>query len=115
MNKKQERDLEADIKKFFEQIETQNTNDRIVTLKKLFDKYIHLNTCNRKMDYTDYHNIVNGAKTKFSSTSFPVVLGDKKREIKPQEQANFCLVESTIDYLNGIGCLKKIPKFDIKK
>ena len=104
--------LEVDIKRFLENIEKQNCSDRIESLRLLFDKYLHLNTCDYMMDYFDLQEIVGGAKDRFSRNSMPVYLGEKKRIVPQDYLSNMCVVESTISLLNKKGCLKKLPKCD---
>lgn len=108
-------ELEVDIKRFFEQIEKQNHNDRVETLRNLFNKYLHLSTSDYMMDYIDLNNIISHAKNSFSTKTFPVFLGDKKRKVDESYQANLCVIESAIAYLNDKECLKRIPKFDYKE
>lgn len=107
--------LESDIKRFFEQIEKQNHNDQLQTLRNLLDKYIHLSSCDFVMDYHDLSSIVSHAKGVFTNKNFPVFLGKKKRRVYESEQANLCMVEATVSYLNKNDCLKKLPKFDYKE
>lgn len=107
--------LDVDIKRFFEQIETQNFNDQKETLRNLFNKYIHLSKADHVMDYYDLNDIVSNAKGKFSRKTFPVFLGKKRRKVMDTEQANLCIIESVISHLNQKDCLKKLPKFDYKE
>lgn len=107
--------LESDIKRFFEQIENQNHNDQLQTLRNLLDKYIHLSSSDYMMDYHDLHTIVSNAKGIFSNKKFPLYLGKRKRRVYEGEQANLCIIESTIAHLNKNDCLKKHPKFDYKE
>lgn len=107
--------VEVDIKEFFDQIDTQNTEDKNKTLRFLLDKYIHLSTSERLMDWHDLNSIISGAKSNFADKAFPVFLGNKKRKVYENEQANLCMVESVIMHLNKNDCLKKLPKFDYRE
>ena len=107
--------LNVDILRFFEQIENQNSNDKIQTLRNLLDKYIHLSTADYLMDSHDLNMIISNAKTLFSQKTFPVFLGDKKSKVMEAEQANLCVIESVVSHLNKKECLKKIPKFKYKQ
>ncbi len=104
--------LDVDIMRFLENIESQSHSDRIQTLRNLFDKYLHLNSCDLMMDYHDLITIINGAKNKFSSDSVPIRLGEKKKLVTQTELPNLFVIESTISHLNRNGCLKKLPRFD---
>lgn len=108
--------VEVDIRRFFEQIESQHFNDQIQTLRNLLDKYLHLSTSDHMMDYYDFNSIVGAAKNKFASESFDKHLqaGLTKRKIMPAEIPNILLIEATVAHLNKIECLKKLPKFDYK-
>ena len=107
--------LENDIKLFFDQIEKQTKNDQVKTLLNLFDKYLHLNKSDHMMDYSDIHEIINNAKSLFASKNFPIFLGQDKRKVPNSEQANVCLIECAITYLNKQECLKRIPKLDYRE
>ena len=112
MTKDLKTQLDTDIVRFLENIETQSHLDRIQTLKLLFDKYLHLNSCDFLMDYHDLINIINGAKNKFSNESIPIHLGAKKRLVSQNELTHLFLIESAVSHFNMNGCLKKTPKFD---
>lgn len=104
--------LEVDILRFLENIETQNTSDKIQTLRHLFDKYIHLSQAELLLDAHDLAVIVNNAKSIFASQSMPVHVGPNKRLISPVDLPNLCVIEATIEFLNKKDCLKKMIKFD---
>lgn len=104
--------LEVDVLRFFEQIDTQNSNDKVKTLRNLLDKYLHLNTSDYMMDDHDLRSIVSDAKARFARDNMPIFLGDHKRKVAPGDIPNLCVVEATIAHLNGKDCLKKLPKFD---
>ena len=107
--------LDTDILNFFKNIETQSVNDQVQTLKNLFNKHLHLHTCDHKMDYYDLMKIVNLAKGKFADRSFPVYLGDPRKLVPQNELTNLCVIECVVEYLNQNDCLKKMPKFDYKE
>jgi hypothetical protein len=108
-------EVEVDIKRFFEQIENQSSSDKLQTLRNLLDKHIHLTTSDYMMDYHDLNAIVSHAKGSFVNKTFPVFLGDKKRKVGQNEQANLCVIEATISHLNKNDCLKRLPKFKYKE
>jgi hypothetical protein len=107
--------LDSDIINFLDNISNQTKNDQIQTLRHLFDKYIHLNKADYMMDHHDLQVIVGSAKTKFANSNLQIFLGDKKIKVQQKDLSNFCVIESTIEYLNKIGCLKKIAKFSKKE
>jgi hypothetical protein len=107
--------LEVDMARFLDNIETQNRNDRLETLRNLMDKYLHLTTCEHVMDHHDLINIISNAKGSFANNTFPIYLGDKKIQVSPSDLSNLCVIESTVSYLNNKECLKKMPKFNKKK
>lgn len=104
--------LDVDILRFLENIETQNYSDKIQTLRHLLDKYIHLSKAELLLDAHDLSVIVNDAKTIFASQSVPVHIGATKRLVSPGDLPNLCVIEATITLLNKKDCLKKIPRFD---
>ena len=107
--------LNVDIKRFFEQIENQNTDDQAKTLRNLLDKYIHLSKADYLMDSHDLRNIIGSAKSLFAQKTFPMFLGEKTRKVDPNDQPNLCVIEATIQHLNKNDCLKKLPKFDYRE
>jgi len=108
-------ELEVDIKRFFENMEKQGHNDRVLSLKILFEKHLLLNTSDYMLDKHDLFTIISGAKGLFASKNFPIYLGDKCRLVPKGDQANLCVIESTIQHLNNKKCLKKLPKFNYKE
>lgn len=107
--------VDVDIRRFFEQIDSQSSSDQIETLRNLLDKYIHLTTADYMLDYHDLNSIISSAKTTFANKTFPVFLGDKKRKVGQGEQANLCVIEAVFGHLNKKDCLKRLPKFDYKE
>lgn len=104
--------LDVDILRFLENIENQSQNSKIQTLRDLFDKYLHLNSCDFIMDAHDLNCIISDAKNKFSTAKMPIHLGQNKRLVRQSELPNLCVIEATIGHLSKKDCLKKIPKFD---
>lgn len=109
--------LETDIIRFFEQIESQNVNDQRQTLRNLLGKYIHLSTTNYMMDSYDLTSIISSAKSAFSNKQAKLFLksGSNIRQVCQDELSNLFVIEATINYLNKIECFKKLPKFDYKE
>lgn len=109
--------LEADIIRFFENIENQSQNDKRKTLRDLMDKYIHLSSSDYLMDSYDLNSIIGAAKNKMATEKVTRFLksGMMVRKISQGEISNLLVIESTISHLNKIGCLKKLPKFDYKE
>ncbi len=104
--------LDVDILRFLENIETQNYSDKIQTLRHLFDKYIHLSQAELLLDAHDLTVIINDAKNIFASQTMPVHIGPTKRLVSPGDLPNLCVIEAAVAHLNRKDCLKKIPKFD---
>jgi hypothetical protein len=104
--------LDVDILRFLENIETQNSSDKIQTLRHLFDKYIHLTKAEHMMDAHDLSVIINDAKNIFATQPMPIHLGAVKRLVNAADLPNLCLIEATISHLNKKDCLKKMVKFD---
>lgn len=104
--------LDVDILRFLENIETQNFSDKIQTLRQMFDKYIHLSKSEHMMDAHDLSIIINDAKNLFVTQPMPVHLGSTKRLVSAGDLPNLCLIEATISHLNKKDCLKKMPRFD---
>jgi hypothetical protein len=107
--------LDVDISSFFDQIEKQCHNDKLKTLRNLFEKYLHLNKSDYMMDYLDLNSIISKAKSNFANMTFPVYLGDKKRKVGHNEQVNLCVIEAVVGHLNKNDCLKRLPKWDYRE
>lgn len=104
--------LDIDILRFLENIESQNVSDRIQTLRHMFDKYIHLSKAEHMMDAHDLSMIINDAKNIFATQTMPIYLGSTKRLVNAVDLPNLCLTEAVIAHLNKKDCLKKMVKFD---
>lgn len=113
MKKKQ--NLESDIITFFEDIENQSDSDKIITLRLLLDKYIHISKSDYMMDKMDFNEIVGNAKRLIVEKTLPVKMGKNESVVSENEVANLCVIEATVMALHKRGCLKKLPKFDYKK
>jgi len=103
--------LEIDIMRFFDDIENQNHADKIQTLRNLFTKYLHLNSCDFQMNGYNFHDIISGAKQIFSDKKMPINLEDRRIVLTQEELRNICIIESAISHFNKNACLNKIPKF----
>jgi len=111
MSLKQE--LDVDIIKFLDHIEDQNMNDKVDTLRLLFDKYIHLSTAECLLDMHDLRSIITSSKGDMATRKMPNFLGRKlKVQLTTDEDISACIAEATISLLNKKDCLKKLPKFD---
>jgi hypothetical protein len=72
------------------------------------------------MSKVDLDAIMDIAKDSMSNNIFPVYLescerlGKKDVKIKEEHQRAICIIEATVQYLNGKGILVKLPKFDYK-
>ena len=104
--------LDVDIKRFLENIESQGQNARVESLRNLFKLHLHLNTCDLMLDKFDLQTIIGSAKTKFANEQIPIFLGTSKVKVDQNELPNLFVIEATISHLNKKDCLKKIPKFD---
>lgn len=113
MNLKEQ--VETDIFRALENLETQNKNDQLETLRNLVDKYVHLSTAEHVLNDHDLREIIGSAKQMFASKTMPTFIGPRKRKTAPDEEANLCVIEATIGALNKRDCLKKLPKFDYKE
>lgn len=107
--------IEFDIMSFFTQIESQNSVDKKETLRLLLAKYVHLTSAEFLMSKADLDSIITLAKMQMASKTFPVFIGPLKKRVQEQEQANLCVIESTISFLNKNSILKQLPKFDYRE
>ena len=112
---KRKQNLESDILNFFEDIENQSQSDKIITLRLLLDKYVHLSKSDYMMDKIDFNEIVGNAKRLIVEKTLPVKIGKNESTISEGEIANLCVIEATVMSLNKKGCLKKLAKFDYKE
>lgn len=70
------------------------------------------------MSKIDLNAIVDSAKDKYSNKTFPLYLENLNNTIVlvPQHELNIlCIIEATIQHLNGKKCLSKLPKFNVKE
>lgn len=115
LSMKESEKLNCDILNFFKEIENQSPSDRIISLRLLLDKYIHMTKCDFMMDRIDFNEIVSNAKKIMAEKTMPVKIGKSDSPIFETEMVSLCIIESTIMSLNKRGCLKKIPKFEYKE
>ena len=106
--------VDFDIINFFNDIESQDFDDRKKTLKILLDKYIHLTKSTFLMDKHDLDSIVSSSKGIFTNQRMPIFLGKNARKVYEGDLPTICIVEATIGHLNKNDCFKKLPKFDYK-
>jgi hypothetical protein len=111
-DKETQSEIDAEIRRLIEVLDNQNYNDQIESVRKLVEKYVHLTTTDHMMDGFDLKKIINNAKSIFAKENTKIYLGKKKTPISQSDMSNYCVIEATIRYLNTIGCLKKLPKFD---
>ena len=107
-------DLEQDIRQSLKQMKGMLYEDKVKTLKLLMDKYIHLNNAVLLMTRFDFDQIKGGARNMFIDRSWPKQLEGDVGTIHHENATTMCLIESTIQHLNGAGCLKRSPKFNYK-
>lgn len=108
-------ELEKDIVGFFKHIEDQEHNDKLVTLRLLMDKYIHLSKSTFLMGKIELNEITSRAKDIFAKKTMPMHIGPGRSLVGRDDQPTMCIVEATIEVLNNRECLKKLPKFDYKE
>lgn len=106
--------LEIDIFRFFEQIESQGTNDRKQTLRNLLDKYIHLTKADHLMDAYDFREIIGHATSAMANDNLTRFLpsGPRKVKVSEDDMRKIIIIEATIGHLNKNDCLKRMPKFN---
>lgn len=107
-------EINIDVKNFYDKIENQNTHDKLETLRNLLSKYAHLSTTEYMLNKKDLDMIISDAKRKFVDKTFPCFIesaGGRKAKVCQSDQANLCVVESTIALLNKKECLNRLPKF----
>ena len=104
--------VDSDVINFFKQIEHQNDNDRMETLRNLLNKYIHLSRCSYMMGMPELNEIISRSAEKMAQLTFPIHLGPNKSQVLQEHQHVFAIAESTVDFLHNRECLKKNPIFD---
>ena len=98
-------------------LETQCHSDKVQTLTLLLNKYQHLNKVDHLMDYHDLQSIVNQSKKILESMSCPKFLksGILTKRIEQGDQIHLALAEATINRINRLDCLKRLPRFDYRE
>lgn len=110
-----EQEIDQDIHSFYEDLDKCSRSEKFHLLKKLLSKYAQFPEKTHYLDSNDLFTIIGGAKTIFPLHTFPVYLGNSKEIVKECDQANLCVIESTIRFLNKNDCLKQLPKFDYRE
>jgi len=103
--------IEDEIKQMLQQIESQEDFDKIQTVKNLLDKYIHLSKSDFLIDFHDFNYIISHSKLMAGNDTFPIYLEPNGREINNNLIPAYCIINSTIGFLNSKECLRKLPRF----
>ena len=110
----QNEDLDRDIDQFFRQTKNMLPESKKEALRLLMDKYIFLNRAPTLFDRRDFEEIKEKATNKLIEKAWPKKIEGDSGVISERNASLICLVEATIDHLEGEGCLKKHPKFKYK-
>jgi hypothetical protein len=108
-------DIEKDVMDFYNEMDDMSRLEKIQKLRSLLEKYSRKSSSDHIMNISDLNDIVGYAKSIYAQKTFPAFLGYEKKKIEQHKQANLCVIESTIRYLNQKDCLKKMPKFDYRE
>lgn len=101
--------VEAEIQIFLSESDSLNNHDKIILLRNMMSKLLHLNKADHTLHKSDLTNIISNAKTLFSNERGKVYIDNHK--VMEQEVVSLRVIESTISTLNRLGVLKKMPKF----
>lgn len=107
-------DLDKDILEFLSKVDNMRFEDRKELLSMIIKKHVLLSNSPIMLTYEDFIRATGMAKTSYVDTAFPIYVRDLKnnpRELKLDENANFCLFESVISVLNNKEAFKKLPSF----
>jgi hypothetical protein len=107
--------LNQDIRNCINELNGKGHSDQVQILRRYFESYIMANKEDQILGWKDLRKIVGDAKALMSNEVFPLRLGDDKTLVPESYQPLYCITRTTISHLNYLDCLKRLPKFDIRK
>lgn len=106
--------IDQEIADFFDSIDRQLYETKKKKLIEFLDKFLHLYSKEKLFSRRDFDLIKSNAIQLYKDLDFPKDFRDHYNSISTSEAPNFCLVLSTIIYLEHKDCLKSMPKFNLK-
>jgi len=104
--------LDRELKEYLEKEPNLRREERILYLKAIFQKHLDFTKLTHVINYFDMYSVINQAKGQYSNFRLPMKISD--HQVEGNELPHFAMVESFIGYLNKMGLLKKLVKFDYK-
>jgi hypothetical protein len=102
-------DFEKDLQDFFARSEHLSPEDKKRFLLNLFQKHVLMNQSDLLMSSFDLEEIVSSAKLEYGHTALPLEIGGK--EVSPDRIMHYCIVNSTISFLNKNQALRRRSNF----
>jgi hypothetical protein len=101
--------INRDINDFLEAQDGLDNNSKRDLLKNIIQKHIILTESPLVLDYYDTVNILTRASNIFAEMKVPMIIAGK--QLGDYQLSGFAVIESTIEFLNNKGAIKKLPKF----
>lgn len=101
--------INRDINDFLEAQSGLDTESKRDLLKNLIQKHIILTESPLMLDYYDTLNILSRASNIYAEMSVPLLISDKR--LGDHQLSGYAIIESTIEFLNNKGAIKRLPKF----
>ena len=102
--------INKDINDFLELQDGLDNNSRRDLLKNLINKHIILTESPLMIDYYDTIGILARASNIYAEMSVPVRISNKN--LGDYQLSGYAVIESTIEFLNNKGAIKRLPKFE---
>jgi hypothetical protein len=101
--------INRDINDFLEAQSGLDNNSKRDLLRNLIEKHIILTESPLLVDYYDTLNILTRASSIYSEMPVPIIISGK--QLGDYQLSSFAVIESTIEFLNNKGAIKRLPKF----
>lgn len=107
--------IDQEIADFLDSIDKQLFETKKKKLMEFMDKFLDLYSKELTFEVKDFDMIRSNAIQLYKDLSFPKDFKNSYKSITPDQAPNFCLILSTINYLESQDCLKRMPKFNLKQ
>lgn len=109
--------LDNDINTFFNQSDSLLLGDKKKLLKKLIEKYTEQSHSDFLINYAEFKQVIDNAKSIYAQQPVPLYLCKSNREYRLSEQETLyvALLQSFIGIINKNECLKKFIRLGFQK
>lgn len=105
--------IESEIKTFFEQNENMRKDDMVTGIMLIVKKHYELDKIDFLVTHYDLDSVISQAKSDYAKTVMPVKISGK--EVRNPDMNYLLVIDAFIGYLNRNKLLKRLVKFDYRR